>query len=291
MARDIGDTVRTPITVMDPAGGLTNATMTAVVTRPDGTTTSPAVINTGTGQYYVDHVPTMAGPYIVVATASGTVTEVYTSSFFVREAGARIVSLAEVKTHLNKDLAITDDDDELTTWIDVATWQIENIAGAVVPRTITSTLDGIGTDAVYLPRGPVLDVSSVKVTWATGDVRTLTAEPADGLTVTDDQYKLDRARRRILLRSGGATVRPPYGLSNVEVTYRVGRSPIGENFRGAALELISHLWRVSQLTSGGSRPRGMGQDQEAAQVALGFAIPHRVREILSVRKAPLVGSY
>lgn len=282
MSYDVGQKVRLPVTVRDTAGTLTDTTMAVAVLRPDGTAYPAGAVqdDAGLGAYYVDVVPDQTGVWQWQYTASGVIVAVYTGQFFVREAGVRLVSLVEAKRHLNKDLAVTTDDDEIRDWIDATTYLIENRVGPIVPRTVTDILSGHGS-SLTLRTGPVLSITSITETWGPGDIRTLTAELPAG-PYGDNDYTVDLRSRIIFRRSGGTRITFPYGSANITVTYRVGRTPTPQNVRMAALELVGHYWRASQLASGSTRPREGTSD--AALV--GIALPNRVVALLGNKKAP-----
>jgi hypothetical protein len=61
---------------------------------------------------------------------------------------------------------------------------------------------------------------------------------------------------------------------------------VPQNYRQAALELLAHHWRASQLVAGSTRPREGTPDA----VGVGIAMPHRVALLLSGRRAPLLGA-
>ncbi|MFQ6212475.1 hypothetical protein ACLMMQ_29975, partial [Bacillus mobilis] len=71
-----------------------------------------------------------------------------------------IVTVAEVKKHLNMSATDTSQDDELGVFIESVTDVIEHIVGPVVPRAVTEVHDG-GGGALVLRRPPVLSVMSV----------------------------------------------------------------------------------------------------------------------------------
>jgi len=287
MAYDIGQMVRIPVTVKDLTGALTDATMAIVVTRPDDTVyPAPAIVHSGLGSYYADVVPdgTSYGPWQWQYTASGAAVGVYTGQFLVRTPGVRIVSLAEAKRHLNKDSTVTTDDEDIRDFIDAAQFVIEFRLGvAIVLTTAVEYFDG-GGRAVHLRRGPVASVTEVREQWAPGDQRTLTLEPDNSVGVTDTQYIVDTPGRRIIRRANGFDYAFPCGSRNVKVTYRPGSTAPAANIRLAALELIAHVWRASQLASGQTRTKSAEE-----MVTVGFAVPNRVRELLGVKRAPRLG--
>ena len=288
MAFDIGQKVRLPVAVADADGTPTAAAMAVVITRPDGTVfpAGAVVQDAGVGNYHVDVTTdgTNWGPWLWTFTASGAVVAVYSGQFFVRAPGPRIVSLEEVKHHLNKSLDVHDDDEELRDWIDATRWVIENIKGVVVPRTFVEYHDGGGRQ-ITLRRGPVISVAEVRLAWGPGDVRVLTAEADDMVGATVDQYLLHPQTRRLLHRNGGWTMRWPYGQQNIRATYRAGRIVPEDNIRQASKELIGHFWRQSQLATGNTRPRADAPDP----TSMAYGVPNRVRELLGTKRAPRLG--
>lgn len=103
---DLGDTLTIARDCKDAAGALANCTTVVLtVTKPDGTTDTPAVANppTVTGKYTVGYVPTQAGRHtwrmtfigVVPDQAHGDVFHVWPS------ASTWIVGLTEAKDHLN----------------------------------------------------------------------------------------------------------------------------------------------------------------------------------------------
>lgn len=280
MAYDVGQTVRVPVTVKDDAGTPINATMTVAVTRPDGTTvTGLAIINDGVGLYHVDVPVTTPGPWQWSWTASGAVaTSVYAGQFWVRIPGPRIIGLSELKKHLNKELGVTSDDDELMDWIDAARFVLESIVGPIIPTTYAETHNAHGSRLIRLRKRPVISVTSVVVTLG-ADSWTLAAEttpPGDRQFLLDPNGVLwNRSNGYSLLWIGSATI-----------VYRAGRVVPADNVRMAAREMITHAWRQSQLASGGTRPRTDGPDP----TSLSYGVPNRVRELLGgQKKAPRLG--
>jgi hypothetical protein len=285
MSYDIGTTVRVPIDVKDDAGAPIAAVVAFTVTRPDGTVFPlGAVVNPSVGSYYVDVIPdgTAYGIWSWSATVGGTVAQtVYTGQFFVRSPGPRIVSLAEVKRHLNKSPGVTTDDEELRDWIDAAQIVVEGIVGPVMRRTVVETYYPRG-EMIVLRTAPVHAVTSVVEEWGPDDVRTLASQPAAPGPYGDDDYSTDTTMRYLFRRSGGW---PRTFGPKVTVTYGVGPAVPAQNVRLATMELITHMWRGSQLASGTTRPRQDAPDP----ISLAYAVPNRVRELLGRRRGPRLG--
>jgi hypothetical protein len=110
---DLGDGVSLEQTVRDVTGALTAATVSIVLTRPDGTTfPAPTISNPSTGVYRVVPVPDQIGAWAGVWTTSGNVISVTPFTFTVADPGpAAYADLSLVKSMLGK--SSDDDRDDL----------------------------------------------------------------------------------------------------------------------------------------------------------------------------------
>lgn len=259
-------------TVARDSGGVpTDATVSVLVTRPDGTTVSPSVAHPGTGQYNATVSVTMPGTFFYLWTASGAAVGVDDGQFDAVAATQRIVSLAEVKKHLNK--TSTDDDEELQDFIDAAQSMIEREIGEVTPKTVSEYHDG-GGYSITLWNGPVVSITSV-TEYMNGTLLKV---------LTTNEYRLDTAGFITRHTSSGAQFPFQGGCDDVLVTYIAGRAqPISPHIRLAAKELTAHLWRNTQL---GRTRRGTRAvtDEDAAPSTLNFSMPNRIREILGAKR-------
>lgn len=284
MSYEIGQKVRVNLEVRNDADALTNATVAVSVVRANLTAApAPTVVNDGVGLYHFDVTPdAVPGPWQWTASISGTVIAVQRGQFWVRDPAFQLASLEEVKRHLNKELDVHTDDDELQDWIEAGKWVIEREVGPILPRTVIETYSG-GRKKIILRQGPVIGITTVTETVGPQDIRTLTVD--DGVSTSDNQYLFDPATRTLTRRSNGWSGFWAWGDSNVRVTYMVGRYPIPMNQKLALSELIAHLWRSSQLLAGTSRPNPNNPDV----IATGYAVPNRVRELLGRRRGPRLG--
>ncbi|MEU1810953.1 hypothetical protein [Micromonospora aurantiaca (nom. illeg.)] len=253
--------------VRDEQGALTDATVVLTLTRPDGTTTQPAVDHPVAGVYTAQVTYDQAGDWLRVWQTTGVVVSVDADQVHVVAPALRIVSLAEVKEHGN--ITTTASDRELLDFIGTAQQMIEHLVGATVPTTVTEILTASGS-RLWLTRAPVIAVASVTPYAGTTPLTPLAA----------GTWTLDPA--------SGSLARPYGGwAARVEVVYRAGRAPIPEAIRWAAKELAIHLWRSTQTLRGG-RGRGAVDDQAAA-VGAGYGLPHRVEDALGpFLRAPAV---
>ena len=215
---DLGDPVPLSVTIRNAAGAAQNAdAVTLTVTLPDLTTASPTVTNTAPGIYEATYVPTQVGHHLVRWVATGANASAYTDTFDVDPSPTNaIVSLADVKAHLN--ITGTSNDDELRRLIDVATEWVESRIGPVVRRTLTETATPAGGN-LFLA-APVISVSSMTSAYG---VYTPANWTADGST--------------LVANYGTATYAWP-----VTVTYDGGYIVVPAAIRQAALIVIKGMW-------------------------------------------------
>jgi hypothetical protein len=270
MALTVGDVLPFAATVKDAAGALANAgTMTLTVTLPDGTAPvgSPFTIApVGTGLYEkVDLTAASAGRIVGYWLATGANAGAHTQVFHVRSgAETALVSLDEVKDHLNIPLTTTTHDQELERKIGSATAVVERFCGPIVRRTYVERHYG-GTGTVGLNRHEVLSLTSVTPI-ATGGaavaVADLDPDPDGQITYKD-----------------GVTAFP---AGKYLWTYVAGRVEIPDNQIEAALVIIKHLWETQRGAS--SLPLQGGE--ETFLPAFGFAIPNRAMDLMRITPAP-----
>jgi hypothetical protein len=255
---DLGDVVPLAVDVKNAAGALTNATTIALtITLPDGTTATPTVTNPPavTGRYTYDYQSAQAGRH-TVRWVSTTPNAAYTDAFDVDVAApSGVVSLADVKAHLN--LTATTHDEELRLFIDSATDAVEHLVGPVVKRTVVERVRAYGA-AMILAHVPVVSVTSIAAAITGGT----TYEVAD-LSLSGDAG--------LLYRLDGASF-----ASTLNVTYVAGRAIVPPAIRLAALIIVGHLWETQR----GATPAALAQGAEEAPVLAGFALPNRALELL-----------
>ena len=277
MAYDVGQRVRVDLSIVDETGAPANTTLVVNVTRGDFTAyPAPAITQDGLGAYHFSVDADRPGPWVWEAVGTTPVVTARTGQFFVRSSGARLLSLAEGKKYLNKDLTVTVDDDEVLDLIDTATTLIEEIVGAIVPRNVTEVYPG-GYRTIYLKQR-ARSITSVVEAQGVGQVVTLVAD-VPGVSAANDGY-LFVADTNAIRRTAGGSLQTFTGI--VTVVYVAGRAIVPPNFRTGAGELLSHVWRTSQFSRGISRPRT--NDTQDPTIVMGYAIPNRVRELLGTSK-------
>jgi hypothetical protein len=261
-----------------PATG--TLTVVATVTDPLGAVTTPAV--TGSAGSYTATVPAVAtaGTWLVRWTATGTgVAWVAEDQFTVRAAGImQVVDLASVKAHLNIPAANTASDAELQGFILAAGDLARDRVGPILPEQHTEWHNG-GTETIVVDWLPVYSITSV-TEYVSASTWNLTYQPL-GSSTDAYGYTYDLDTGQITRRATGGAVRFPDGIKNVRVVYSAGRSGIAAGaLRLGALELIRHLWSMTQQGGGRMRIGGGMLDADGGNtVPQGFALPSRVLEL------------
>lgn len=267
---DLGDVATLSVNVTDSAGSAANAgAMAITITLPDGTTVTQSGISpTDTGQYDYDYPTTQAGRHSVRWVATGVNASTFEDAFDVAPADSgAFVSLADVKAHINK--TGTDDDEELRGFVTAGCRMIEERVGHVTPVTVSE--DRTGCDVLVLADRPVLSVTSVAT--------------LPSLTVVPQADPVNSVAGWTLDGPAGILKHSSTSFGSVRVTYRAGRTPVPGNIRLAALELISHLWRSSQLNNSGGRPP-FADTETPIMPGSAYALPIRVRELLGLSTLP-----
>lgn len=271
MSFDLGSAVRLTATCTDPGGTpATAATALLTVTLPDGTTVIPTVpAPAETGQYVVDYVTTMAGQHAV----RWLFTEpafAYTDTVDVRPAVPRLIlSQADARSHLR--ITTPADAELLREWLESITEGVENLAGAVVRRTITEKhpVPFRGVGSLMLRTVPVLDLVSV-----------VPVLPG-GQTYTPDQFDLDPTGVVQLLDR--ALIYGP-----LRITYVAGRAVTPASITSASRIILRHLWRT-RYGSSRALPSVGGDDDFSVTEPIpgfGYAIPNRALQLLEPFRLP-----
>lgn len=193
------------------------------------------------------------------------------------------IDLDDAKAHLNKTSSA--DDGELGGFIEAACAMIEDIKGHVDPLPVVETLAStpilrshsryghiLAWDhVVLLTETPVASVTSVA--FLAGDGTSSTIAEQDLASGVSYGWRLNGTVVTVPFTT------PRYGA--FEITYTAGVDPVPANYRMAALELVAHLWRTTQLNASAGRPQGGDPDPEFIRGQT-FAMPFRVRELLGI---------
>lgn len=262
MSTEVGSPVTLRAAVRDAAGALTAATVTIVITKPDGTTLTPAVDPTTTatvGRYEAVVTPDQAGTWLYRWVVAGAAVPWPQSDQFSVVAQATLAaSLDELKAHLNMTSA-TDSvgrDMELRKMLAAATRMVEARCGPVSVKTFT---EPYGRSPMALANRPVVSITTVTPRGGVAE---------DGATAVD---VWDATTGVVELAAGS--------IGGGTIVYRAGRTEIPENLQEAALIIAAHLWTTQRGVS--ARP-GLGGDDMATPIAgLGYALPNRAEELMA----------
>lgn len=271
MSFDLGDVVPLSVTVTLPSGQEQDAgEVNLTVTLPDGTTSLVGPISSTTaGVYDHDYTTVQAGRHNVRWLASGANASAYSDAFDVTPADdGDFISLADALQHLKKS-STTPDGEKLRGFVSAACRMITDRMGQVSPTTVVHEAARCG-DTIILPRRPIIAVASV--------------ERLPGLVPIPQADRATGVAGWYLKSTEGVLAMSSGWFGDARVTYRAGRTPLPPNFRLAGLELVAHLWRTSQLNSGGGRP-SVGTD-EVLIPGTTFALPYNVRQLLGLDRLP-----
>lgn len=271
MSFDLGSAVRLTATCTDPGGTpATAATALLTVTLPDGTTVIPTVpAPVETGQYVVDYVTESPGQHAVRWLFTDPAFAV-TDTFDVRPAAPRLIlSLADARSHLR--ITTPADDADLREWLESITEGVENLAGAVVRRTVTEkhSVPFRGAGSLMLRTVPVLELVS------------LVPVLVGGWTYTPAEFDLDPTG--VLQRIDRAPIYGPLRITTV-----VGRMVTPASITSASRIILRHLWRT-RYGSSRALPSVGGDDDFLVTEPIpgfGYAIPNRALQLLEPFRLP-----
>lgn len=261
----VSGAVSVSVTVTDPSGGITHPTPSGPVSGAY-TAVVPSV--------------SVSGVWLARWTATGTgVAWSLETQFQVRPLGLeQLVDLASVKAHLNIPTNDNRQDDELQGFILAAGELARNHCGPFIPETHTEFFDG-GVSSVMPAFTPVASVLSITEYYGLSAFP-LTEQPLGGQS-SAFAFTVDPNTGLITRRTmGGEAATFAFGTKNIKVVYSAGRSgAVPWSVRLGTLELIRHLWQMTQ--QGGGRPKfnAGAYDGGEAVVPTGFAIPSRVLEL------------
>jgi hypothetical protein len=190
------------------------------------------------------------------------------------------IDVVEVKAHLNK--TSNADDGELVGFIDAACAVVEDLKGHVDLVSIVQlaqTRSFLSSQHHRRHWEHVLILTDTPVS----SVTTVEFLPGDGTTTVIAEQDLAAGVYGWHLEVD--VLHLPYRtgrFGSYQVTYKAGRDPVPGNYRLAALELVAHMWRNTQLTA---RPPsgGLGGDIDPEFIrGMAYALPFRVRELLGI---------
>jgi hypothetical protein len=263
---DLGDVYPARALVWDdtvtPAVLANAGAVVLTITRPDGTTVLPAVVNASTGTYTASFTPTTTGRFVADWVATGVNACAFTDVFDVFDAGNAIVSMADVRAHLNEPDGT--DDEELRGFLLTASeWTVGRV-GPVGPTTCTDIGLIPGRDGVLVLRhSPVLSLTTIVGAFGWAGTYNVTG------------YTLDGPAGLAYPNLGVAQV---FGAYPVTVTYQAGRTDVPASVRLAVLMFVKTLWETQR--GPGGQPQFQGEPDEAvADGGMGLAV-WRAEQIL-----------
>jgi hypothetical protein len=230
--------------IKDSAGAPGIATVTVVVTLPDGTTAVPTVTTPALGDYVFDYTTTVVGrlPYVVTATGGvlGALVRKFADVIVVGAATSTgVVSLEEVKRHLNIPLTNTGSDTELEMKIAAATEKIELRCGPVVPRTVVNERHDGGGRAVWLVEAPGAGGTPFITVTAVTSLSSL-------FPISVGDLDVDPSGR--ITYFPGLSLRFPSG--EYLWSYTTGRTVVPAGLREAALNFVKGSWETQRGMTG-----------------------------------------
>lgn len=241
--------------------GATAQTVVLTVTKPDGTTATPAVTEAA-GTYTATVTTALPGQYRLRWTKDAGTAASFTDVLNVWPTDPRfILSIADVRRFAG---ASSTDDDLLRLFSASATVVIEDIVGAVLVREIVQSADGGKTGVALWNR--ITEGMDVAVT-------------VGGVTQTEGtDFTVDRNAAIVYCGGPSSPSRFPDGRQNIVITYQTGESIIPSNIQQAAGELIKHLFQVGHQAVHADWSTDPSTDEQA-ETPSGFLVPRRVLQL------------
>ena len=296
LAQTITDTTGT---VVDLTGSTVNFVMRSLVASTASINASATVVSAtaGTVSFTFSAGQTaVAGTYMAnfVVTKSGTTLTYPTDGYLsiaIEEnlttiGGSQLVSLAELKDHMNIPATDRTRDHKLLRMANDVIPVVEHITGPIIQRVVEEWHDG-GQASITLRQRPVVNVLAISE--YRGPVEWTLALVNDPNAGTMYSAKFEAPSRIVRRGPGGSTFAFAPGLESIHVTYVAGRASVPDNVRAATLELIRINFEQTQ-----ARPLlrswpadGSIDDNEPGTPLMGFFVPNRVRELLApTRRTP-----
>jgi hypothetical protein len=272
VAIDLGDPLpNLSVTTRNAAGQLENAgSVVLTLTLPDQTTTAPSVTNPSAGVYTATYVTVQAGRHLARWVATGLNASSYTDAYVVRPADpGMLISLDDARRHLNEQSTLQDE--EIRTFVEVATAIIEGIIGPVAVRTYTERVRN-GTWLLKLLRSPVVSVTSITsiktptTTWVTADLD------------VDNEYGI------VYLANQGSFTNGPW-----TAVYKAGRTVPSPKHVQAVKEQLWSMWYSQRGQLADSTTPDLldvGEFESRVPFGLGFLVPYRVQQMLEYDQIP-----
>jgi hypothetical protein len=288
-----GAPVPLTFTLTNAAGAPVNAVSTppvVTVTRPDGTTATPSVTNTGTGIYTATFGTTQAGHHTVAwVCADATYPGGYADEFDVWSlTSTNVLSLADAKATLSIAANNTTYDDLVSKVNASITEWLEWYCGAIVPQTVQETIR-VGGLVTQLSKPPVINL----VTWTTvpaglanttATVAQANSGPMFPVMVYGVAYPLNQLYFEPVKGWVRNTSGLPFYYGPYIWQYQAGYETLPYGIRYAAMVTLRHLYGLER---GGAGVAAAGSaDAETTETPFGFAVPNRAIEALAPHQSP-----
>lgn len=262
------------------------ASVTCVVTLPDGSTATPPVTHSGaggSGMYVAVYTSTQPGHHTFTFTnADPAYPGAFGDSFEVQPLpDTTIVSLDEAKEILHQ-TATTAYDAKIQGWNAAVTNVIEYWCGPVIQQTVTERLPARGV-TLQLSKPPVLSL----VAWTgyppglAGSGIVIPSPPSPmfptmfyGVAYPLTQLYADPSTGLVTHTSG-----LPFFYGTYIWQYTAGRPVIPACIYEASKIILKHLYMVEG--GGTGTGTGTGDEEDTMPTPFGFAIPNRAYELLT----------
>lgn len=185
-----------------------------------------------------------------------------------------IVSLAEVKTHLNIDAGVVRYDDELAVLLDDALGILEAETGR--PLAVRSLVQS--EPCPDLPRVVLDAVPCPCVTCRAHVSMTVTGVGVGGVPVDVVDWRLDGPV--VSWRAGAGGSAATYATASVIVTYTAGYATTPPWLRLAVLRLVEHLWQKTQQAPHPALGQVGGGYDESQPSPLSYLLPYQVASLI-----------
>lgn len=233
-----GESYQYRFTVYDSSGAPADAaTVTATITLPDGTPTSPTVTHSGLGLYDIDYTTVQTGRHVLLGDATGGVLasdhEKFEDVFNVEIPGRYLISLDDAITALRATATITTiaDRQQLRWYILASSDAVERDLDLTICRhTLVEVYDG-GKSAILLRHSPVISITTVVESGGT--------LPAGNFTLDTNAAVLHRG-------STMAALIWIWGRQNVTITYVVGMVDVPPIVRKVCANGVQRMWQTEQ---------------------------------------------
>lgn len=183
------------------------------------------------------------------------------------------VSLGQIQQHLRKGSA-TQDDAELTDYLNSALNKISQICVELGPVTVQDTFDGNGGTVLLLSKSPVTAITSV-TTYSSSGVPTVLSE-AGGATGNMDGWRKNLSAgtlTRVGIRAW------PAGWGNIVVEYTAGPPSTPPEVVQAVKHTVQVWWDNRLLAGNLRRPGGNAPDPADAPNPT-FGVPDETYDLL-----------